>query len=123
MQDGNQETAYVMVSSSSELERLTNVCVAVADALETGLPRASFDLVHERLQLTNVSNAEAVVTEMIALTRPGSFIAPSGLYRALALRPPQASRAGERRASGVPGALAVGRFLLDEDSHLCGYPP
>jgi SAM-dependent methyltransferase len=54
---------------------LTNVRVAVADALETGLPRAAFDLVHERLLLTNVSDAEAVVTEMVALTRPGGVVA------------------------------------------------
>ena len=49
--------------------------VAVADALETGLPRASFDLLHERLLLTNVTNAEAVVTEMVALTCPGGVVA------------------------------------------------
>jgi ubiquinone/menaquinone biosynthesis C-methylase UbiE len=36
--------------------RLTNVGVAMADAQEPGLPRASFDLVHERLLLTNVSD-------------------------------------------------------------------
>jgi ubiquinone/menaquinone biosynthesis C-methylase UbiE len=54
---------------------LTNVRVAVADALETGLPRASFELVHERLLLTNVWDAEAVVTEMVALTRPGGVVA------------------------------------------------
>lgn len=46
-----------------------------ADAAATGLPRGSFDLVHERLVLVNVPNPEAIVREMVSLARPGGVVA------------------------------------------------
>ena len=45
------------------------------DAYDTGLPRASFDGAHMRLVLVNVPKPEAIVREMIALVRPGGWVA------------------------------------------------
>ncbi len=54
---------------------LNNVEVAQGDATATGLPGDSFDLVHARLVLVNVPYVEAVVREMVRLTRPGGIVA------------------------------------------------
>jgi ubiquinone/menaquinone biosynthesis C-methylase UbiE len=54
---------------------LRNVEVLHGDARVTGLPRASFDLVHARLVLVNVPEPQRVVEEMIALARPGGVVA------------------------------------------------
>jgi ubiquinone/menaquinone biosynthesis C-methylase UbiE len=54
---------------------LRNVEVLHGDAKVTGLPRASFDLVHARLVLVNVPEPQPVVEEMIALARPGGVVA------------------------------------------------
>src|SRR6185369_16520964 len=49
--------------------------LVVADAADTGLPGAAFDLVHERLVLVNVPRPEDVLAEMVRLTRPGGCVA------------------------------------------------
>ena len=54
--------------------RLQNVQVLQGDATATGLPRATFDLVHERLVLMMTPHTERVVAEMVALTRPGGVV-------------------------------------------------
>jgi SAM-dependent methyltransferase len=54
---------------------LKNVEVVQGDATATGLPRASFDLVHARLVLVNVPYVEAIVREMFRLARPGGVLA------------------------------------------------
>ena len=54
---------------------LKNVAVFQDDATATELPGASFDLVHARLVLVNVPYVEAVVREMVRLTRPGGVVA------------------------------------------------
>jgi ubiquinone/menaquinone biosynthesis C-methylase UbiE len=54
---------------------LRNVEVWLADAKASGLPRASFDVVHARLVLVNVPEPHRVVEEMIALARPGGIVA------------------------------------------------
>lgn len=54
---------------------LNNVAVLEGDATATGLPDASFDLVHARLVLVNVPCVHSVVREMIRLARPGSVVA------------------------------------------------
>ena len=53
----------------------TNVEIVQGDARATGLPRGSFDLVHERLVLVNVPKPEQILAEMVALTRPGGVVA------------------------------------------------
>ena len=54
---------------------LTQVEVREGDAYDTGLPRASFDGAHMRLVLVNVPKPEVIVREMIALVRPGGWVA------------------------------------------------
>ena len=54
---------------------LGNVTMVQADGLNTGLEKSSFDLVHERLVLVNVSAREAFLTEMLSLLRPGGTVA------------------------------------------------
>jgi len=54
---------------------LRNVEVLQGDAKSSGLPRASFDVVHARLVLVNVPEPQRVVEEMIALARPGGVVA------------------------------------------------
>jgi len=46
-----------------------------ADAACTGLPSGSFDLVHERMLLLNVTSPQDVVAEMARLVRPGGHVA------------------------------------------------
>lgn len=45
-----------------------------ADAVDTGLPRAEFDLVHTRTLLINHPNPDQVLAEMAACTRPGGWV-------------------------------------------------
>lgn len=46
-----------------------------ADAAATGLPPGSFDLVHARTLLINVTNPETIVAELARLARPGGTVA------------------------------------------------
>lgn len=46
-----------------------------ADAASTGLPTGSFDLVHERMLLLNVTSPHDVVAEMTRIARPGGTVA------------------------------------------------
>lgn len=55
-------------------EGLTNVEIVEADARHTELPRESFDFVHARFILV-FGQADQILTEMLALTRPGGLIA------------------------------------------------
>jgi len=65
-----------MARSELKLRELRNVEVVHADALKTGLERNAFDLVHARLVLINLPTAtqQALLTEMLALVRPGGTI-------------------------------------------------
>lgn len=54
---------------------VTNTEVLEADAYDTGLPRASFDVAHMRLVLVNVPEPERMVAEVVALVRPGGMVA------------------------------------------------
>ena len=53
----------------------TNVKVIQGDARAAGLLRGSFDLVHERTVLVNVPEPEHILSEMVALARPGGAVA------------------------------------------------
>jgi ubiquinone/menaquinone biosynthesis C-methylase UbiE len=55
-------------------EGLTNVEIVEADARHTELPRESFDFVHARFILV-FGQADQILREMLALTRPGGLIA------------------------------------------------
>jgi len=54
---------------------LGNVQILQADARRTGLPGATFDLVHARLLLVNINRPAEVVTEMARLAKPGGWVA------------------------------------------------
>ena len=54
---------------------LPNVEVVAADASHTGLPSASFDLVHSRTLLVTIPDPARVVAEMVRLARPGGWVA------------------------------------------------
>jgi len=49
--------------------------IVTADARNSNLPSASFDVVHARTLLINVPDPEQVVTEMVRLARPGGWVA------------------------------------------------
>jgi SAM-dependent methyltransferase len=53
---------------------LTNVSIVEGDALATPLKKQSFDLVHERLVMINVSARETLLAEMQSLLRPGGTV-------------------------------------------------
>ncbi len=54
---------------------LDNVELVQGDAYRTGLPRASFDLVHVRFVASTAGRPEALVAEARSLARPGGFVA------------------------------------------------
>ena len=54
---------------------LGNVQILQADARRTGLPGATFDLVHVRLLLVNINRPAEVVAEMTRLAKPGGWVA------------------------------------------------
>ncbi len=54
---------------------LANVEVLAGDARRTGLPAASFDLVHTRTLLVTIPEPAEVVAEMARLARPGGLVA------------------------------------------------
>ncbi len=70
-----REPRFVEMARAEIAKRgLRNVRVVQADALNTGLEKNAYDLVHERLVLINVSAREAFVTEMLSLLRPGGSL-------------------------------------------------
>lgn len=56
-------------------QALAGVEIVTADARHTGLPSASFDLVHARTLLINLPDPAQVVAEMLRLARPGGWVA------------------------------------------------
>ena len=70
-----EERYLAMARSELDARGLAGVELAAGDATGTGLPAASFDLVHERLLLNNVPDPGAVVAEMVRLARPGGCVA------------------------------------------------
>src|SRR6188474_2390596 len=67
-----REQRFVEMARAEVAKRgLGNVTIVQADAINTGLEKGSFDLVHERLVLINVSAREAFLMEMLSLLRPG----------------------------------------------------
>lgn len=55
-------------------EGLTEVELLHGDALRSGLPYGTFDLVHERFVFPHVRDPEALLREMIALAVPGGTV-------------------------------------------------
>jgi len=69
------DTAVQLARQFVAERSLANVEVLQGDAHATGLPHASFDLATARLVLVNVPQPEQIVTEMVALVRPGGMVA------------------------------------------------
>jgi ubiquinone/menaquinone biosynthesis C-methylase UbiE len=70
------DPAHVAMARQFAAERgLPNVEVVAADARHTGLPSASFDLVHSRTLLVTIPEPARVVAEMARLVRPGGWVA------------------------------------------------
>ena len=78
-----REVRYLAMARTVLAERhLTTVELVEADALATGLPRDTFDLVHERLVLLQQPHPEALLAEMVALVRPGGVVAVQDIDQA-----------------------------------------
>lgn len=56
-------------------KKIENVEVRQGDGKATGLPQESFDLATARLVLVNIPEPERIVAEMVALVKPGGFVA------------------------------------------------
>lgn len=54
---------------------LANVTIVNSDAVRNPLPKASFDLAHERAVLVNVPNPTQVLAAMVELVQPGGMVA------------------------------------------------
>lgn len=74
---GIEREARFVEMAQAEIARrkLLNVEILEGDVLATGLPKESFDLVHERLVMINVSARGAFLAEMLSLLRPTGTIA------------------------------------------------
>jgi len=71
-----REQRFVEIARAEIAKRgLGNVTMIQADALNPGLEKASFDFVHERLVMINLSAREAFLSEMLSLLRPGGIVA------------------------------------------------
>ena len=107
---------------------LANVEVLAGDARHTGLPAASFDLVHTRTLLVTIPEPAEVVAEMARLARPGGLGGePGGGCRiqhllsaaarmgpALGTVPRQLPPGRGRPAPGAPAARVVPRAGLTD---------
>ena len=70
------DPAHVAMARELTQQRgLGAVDIVAADAMRTGLPSGSFDLVHARTLLVTVPEPAAVVAEMVRLARPGGWVA------------------------------------------------
>src|SRR5579859_387768 len=70
-----REPRFVEMARAEIAKRgLRNVRVVHADALNTGLEKNAYDLVHERLVLINVAARDAFLAEMLSLLRPGGTL-------------------------------------------------
>ena len=71
-----EERFAEMARNEIRRRELNNVSVILSDVLGTGLEKESFDLIHERLVLINVpeANQKALITEMLALLKIGGTI-------------------------------------------------
>lgn len=75
-----REPLFVEMAHAEIAKRgLRNVRVVQADALNTGLEKNAYDLVHARLVLINVSARDAFLGEMLSLLRAGGTLALADL--------------------------------------------
>jgi ubiquinone/menaquinone biosynthesis C-methylase UbiE len=71
----DREPSLLATAERLARERGLEVQLVRADATSSGLPSDSFDLVHTRAVLVNVSNPAEIVAEMVRLAKPGGVVA------------------------------------------------
>lgn len=71
----DRDARILETASQVDAELGLHVEFVLGDATGLSIPADSFDLVHERTVLLNVTDPEAVIAEMIRITRPGGVIA------------------------------------------------
>lgn len=69
------EACIASAAALTENRGLSNVELVNADARNTGLPSAAFDLVHVRMLLVETPAPEQVIDEIVRLVRPGGWAA------------------------------------------------
>ena len=69
------EPRLLALAQKLAAERGLSIETVEADATDTGLPSGSFDLVHERTLLLNLTDPERAVAEMARLARSGGIVA------------------------------------------------
>jgi SAM-dependent methyltransferase len=72
---GLDADAAFVEHARARTEALGNVELVLGDAYRTGLPRASFDLVHARFVASTAGRPQALFAEATALARPGGIVA------------------------------------------------
>jgi ubiquinone/menaquinone biosynthesis C-methylase UbiE len=71
-----KEQRFAKMAQNEIVQRgLKNVTALQADAMANGLQRRSFDFVHERLVMVNISAPENFLSKMVELVRPGGIVA------------------------------------------------
>jgi SAM-dependent methyltransferase len=71
----DREPRMIQMARTLTADRGLTLELVEGDATDTGLASASFDLVHARTVLLNVSNPGEIVSEMVRLARPGGVVA------------------------------------------------
>jgi SAM-dependent methyltransferase len=85
------DEAVVRAQEAVARQGLANVEVRYGDGRDTGLPRNAFDLVTTRLVLVNVPQPEELVSEAIAMAKPGGTVAyHEAMWPLITLDPPLA---------------------------------
>jgi SAM-dependent methyltransferase len=89
-------------------EDLANVEILERDAYDTGLPRESFDFVHERFVFGPVGRDAELLREMLALTRPGGLVVIQEAVDDTSWRCYPPHPAWDRLTGAILGAFARG---------------
>ncbi|GAA1908640.1 class I SAM-dependent methyltransferase [Streptantibioticus ferralitis] len=63
-----------LLASDIDRDGIGNVSTVQADAMNTGIDRGRFDIVHCRFLISHVTEPVALVREMAALARPGGLV-------------------------------------------------
>lgn len=111
----DREPRFLGIAAGVLAERgLPRAELIAADAAATGLPDGAFDLVHERLLLVNVPDPDAVLAEMVRITRPGGRVAVQDvdwLTWTCVPAHPDWSRLTAAAAAAWSGDVHIGRTL------------
>lgn len=71
----DSDARHVAMATQTVTDRkLANTEILLGDAKATGLPPASFDVVHARTLLVNLPEPAEALTEMVRLAKPGGWV-------------------------------------------------